>query len=79
MKNIVIKILPKYYEDVISGNKTFELRRKSYGVEKGDIITLEEEGSYRKSKYIATYVLSDVEQYGLDKDYCIISIKPIDN
>ena len=31
-----------------------------------------------KTLYRITYVLKDVEKYGLDKDYCILAIKKLD-
>ena len=38
-----------------------------------DIVDIDEKTLYR-----ITYVLKDVEKYGLDKDYCILAIKKLD-
>lgn len=42
MKIHELKILPKYFEEVVKGDKTFELRKNDRGFEKGDILLLKE-------------------------------------
>ncbi|WP_397537824.1 ASCH/PUA domain-containing protein [Rummeliibacillus pycnus] len=37
-----LKILPKYFAAVISGNKTFEIRKNDRGFQEGDFIVLRE-------------------------------------
>lgn len=89
MKLHELKIKTTYYSEVAKGNKTFELRKNDRDYQVGDLIhfvnTKGEEikwtyqdgnlvsGQY--NLYQITYVLKDVPEYGLDKDYCILGIK----
>ena len=78
MKTIEKKILPEYFAQVLSGNKTFELRKDEDDYQVGDILILKEwddEFTGREITCEITYVLHNVPQYGLDKDYCIIAFK----
>ena len=81
MKNIKKKILPRYFRDVLMGNKTFELRKDEDDVRPGDVLDLLEwDGeSYtgRNIRCLVTYVLRDCPEYGLMDGYCIISIQPV--
>ena len=91
MKLHELKILHKYLLDVDLGNKTFELRKNDRDYQVGDLIRfidIREDDSTAKNQiepnidentlYRITYVLKDVEKYGLDKDYCILAIKKLD-
>ena len=75
-----LKILPEYFEAVISGVKTFEIRKDDRGFKVGDTIILDEifhkygEYTYRSIKVEITYILRGGE-YGLDENYVIMSIK----
>lgn len=75
-----IKILPKYYEEVKAGIKTFELRKNDRNYMRDDTICLMEwDGEHytgREIRATITYVLVDCEQYGLMDGYCILGIKP---
>lgn len=42
MSKIEKKVWPKYFEEIIQGNKTFELRLNDFEIEKGDILFLRE-------------------------------------
>ena len=79
MRRIIKKILPQYFAEVISGKKTFELRKDEDQAEEGDVLILRE---WDGEKYTGnavlttiTYVLRGVPQYGLMDGYCIIGIK----
>lgn len=91
MKLHELKILHKYLLDVDLGNKTFELRKNDRDYQVGDLIRfidIREDDSTAKNQiepnidentlYRITYVLKDVEKYGLDRDYCILAIKKLD-
>lgn len=82
MKLHELKILPEYYEKVLSGEKTFEIRKDDRNFKAGDIIRLCEhdgkEFTGRSSLYDIIYKL-DGGNYGLEKGYCILSIKPHEN
>ncbi len=79
MKLHELKILPQYYNKVLSGEKRFEIRKDDRYFKVGDIIRLCEydgkEFTGRDSLYDITYKL-DGGEYGLEKGYCILSIKP---
>lgn len=92
MKLHELKILHKYLIDVSLGKKTFELRKNDRDYQVGDLIHFIDirEDNITSNKcscepfidkntlYRITYVLKDVEKYGLDKDYCILAIKKLD-
>lgn len=90
MKLHELKILHKYLIDVSRGAKTFELRKNDRDYKTGDLIRfidIREDATEFKSiepyvdentLYIITYVLKDVEEYGLHKDYCILGIKKLE-
>ena len=91
MKLHELKILHKYLVDVDLGRKTFELRKNDRDYQVGDLIRFidirEDDSIANKNQiepnidentlYRITYVLKDVEKYGLDKDYCILAIKKL--
>lgn len=80
-KIIVKKIKSEYFIDVITGTKTFELRKEDdVRYEVGDTLILNEIDNNknltnRSATYIITYVLRDYE--GLEKGYVILGIKPL--
>ena len=90
MKLHELKILHKYLIDISIGIKTFELRKNDRNYQVGDLIHFIDVKEDDTSKfdiepyvddntlYRITYVLKDVEKYGLDKDYCILAIKKLD-
>lgn len=70
-----LKILPKYFTDVISGKKKFELRLNDRDFQVGDIFIMREwYGGYTGKYFINSigYVLKDCPEYGLKDGYCII-------
>lgn len=91
MKLHELKILHEYLVDVDLGRKTFELRKNDRDYQVGDLIRFidirEDDSTANKNQiepnidentlYRITYVLKDVEKYGLDKDYCILAIKKL--
>jgi hypothetical protein len=81
MRRIIKKILPQYYEDVVSNRKTFELRKDEDQAEPGDYLVLREwDGEKYTGEAVLTeitYVLRDVPQYGLMDGYCIIGIRKL--
>lgn len=91
MKLHELKILHKYLVEVDLGKKTFELRKNDRDYQVGDLIRFidvrEDDSTANKNQiepnidentlYRITYVLKDVEKYGLDRDYCILAIKKL--
>lgn len=89
MKLHELKIKHEYLVEVVMGRKTFELRKNDRDYQVGDLIRfIDIRQSYsdgceyvyidKDTLYKITYVLKDVPQYGLDKDYCILAIKKVE-
>ena len=91
MKLHELKIKHEYLIEVDRGRKTFELRKNGRDYQVDDLIhfiDIEDEDKEFKpwhlepsidkdALYKITYVLKDVPEYGLDKDYCILGIKKL--
>ena len=92
MKLHELKINHEYLVDITIGTKTFELRKNDRDYQEGDLIrfidigeddTITTKCRYEpnideNTLYRITYVLKNVEKYGLDKDYCILAIKKLE-
>lgn len=78
MKHI-LKIDRRYYLAIRKGLKTFELRKNDRNYKVGDTIHFISikggEFSKKYNEYKITYILSNVEKYGLNKDYCILALQ----
>ncbi|EFT45779.1 MAG: DUF3850 domain-containing protein [Enterococcus faecalis] len=70
-----LKILPEYFEAVVSGDKRFEIRKNDRNYKKGDILRLNEyqEGQYTGDVHVAeiTYITDYAQQDG----YVVLGIK----
>ena len=74
-----LKIWPEYFNVILSGEKTFELRKDDRGFRAGDTLLLKEwtqHGGYtgREKAFVVTYVLSG---FGLQDGWVVMAIKPI--
>lgn len=73
-----LKILPEYYDAIISGRKTFEIRKNDRDYHVGDKLILKEwdgiEYTGRITKKEIVYMLDDNSGYVLE-GYVIMSIK----
>lgn len=72
-----LKILPKYLDAIVSGEKRFELRKNDRDYQVGDILCLREyDGEYtgREKYYSINYILKDCPEYGLMDGYCILGL-----
>lgn len=74
-----LKILPKWFEDVKSGEKTFEIRRADRDFKVGDNLVLKE---YEKGRYTGReiertiqYIYKGDGTYGLSEDFWILGLK----
>ncbi|MCL6441855.1 MAG: DUF3850 domain-containing protein [Alicyclobacillus sp.] len=79
METHEMKIWPQYFEAVVSGDKTFEVRFDDRGFQRGDTLVLREwsprdqQYTGRECKRLVTYVLHG-GMFGLEKGYSIMSI-----
>lgn len=69
------KILPKYFDAVISGKKKFEIRKDEDELQIGDAVILKEwdgeKYSGRETGRRIEYILRDAPEYGLMPGYMI--------
>lgn len=82
MKLHILKIKDIYFNDILIGFKTFELRKNDRDYHVNDLIHFVDIRNRDFDKDIynifqITYVLKDVPEYGLHKDYCILGIKKL--
>lgn len=72
-----LKTYPKYFDETLKGNKTFECRLNDRGFEVGDIVILKEwdniEYSGREIRGRITYILDD-KFVGIAQGYVIFSL-----
>lgn len=85
MKLHQLKIESKYYEEVVKGNKPFELRKDDRGYEFGDLIQFLVHQDKIDNAYLitddfyeVTYILRNVPEYGLQDGFCILGIKKVE-
>lgn len=76
-----LKILPKYFTDVATGKKKFEIRYNDRNFKVGDTLIL---GEYENGKYTGrklrrrvNYILYSNDTIGLEKGYCILGLETI--
>ena len=74
-----LKILPKYFNEVLAKKKTFEIRKDDRNFKEHQIIDLHEFDGKKytgnKTRVIISYVLRDAEEYGLKDGFVILGIK----
>jgi uncharacterized protein YqfB (UPF0267 family) len=77
-----LKIWPDYFEDVLTGTKTFELRDgRDRDFKVGDVLFLQEwrpsvrEYTGRSTSVVVTYILRDVG--GLEPGFVVLGIKAV--
>lgn len=73
-----LKIYPEYFKAVISGEKTFEIRKNNRPFHKGDLLALNEfDGQFWTGNSCLVYIdyILDNPDY-VRKDMVVMSIKP---
>jgi hypothetical protein len=80
-----LKVWKEYYQSLVDGSKTFELRKHDRPFQVGDKLILQEYNQI-DSKYTGkeiektiTYTLFNASIFGLKEGYCILGIKDIEN
>jgi hypothetical protein len=70
----VLKILPVYYEQVIEGNKTFEVRKNDRNFQLGDVVELREwaisEDDHSDGNFTGRSVTVEITYILNDPNYC---------
>lgn len=83
MKLHYLKLQEKYWNDVMSGMKGFELRKNDRDFKVGDLIifveadTQPKEHVIQSKPFVITYVLKNVPEFGLNEEYAILSIERV--
>lgn len=74
-----LKTWPEYFQEIINGDKTFEVRKNDRDFKMGDVLLLKEWDN-ENSKYtgrewtvVVGYVLQG-GQFGIEPGYCVMSI-----
>lgn len=79
-ENHEIKTFPHFFQDIISGDKTFEIRINDRDYKINDVLKLREYDRVaytgRETTVLITYIFEG-GSFGLDRDYCILGIKRI--
>ena len=82
MKKHELKILPQYFQAVLDGIKTFELRKDDRDYQRGDILVLREwDGERYTGSEICvklTGIVQNVGKYGLKYGYVIMGIRHLE-
>lgn len=79
-----MKILPKFFEPVKRGTKTFEIRKDDRDYKVGDVLVLKEWSDIvnnftgRSVTKQISYIYRGLGQYGLARGYVILSIKDVE-
>lgn len=80
MNMVQMKILPNFFQAVVDGDKTFEIRKDDREIRVGDLLLLKEweNDSYTGRGVIrrVCYILRNAEEYGLMKGYVLLGIEP---
>lgn len=67
MKVHNLKIKPQYFKDVVSGIKTFEVRKNDRNFKVGDLMVLE---TYDNEKFTRGFVKTEITYILDDPKYC---------
>lgn len=67
MKVHNLKIKPQYFKDVVSGIKTFEVRKNDCNFKVGDLMVLE---TYDNEKFTGDFVNTEITYILDDPKYC---------
>lgn len=76
-----LKILPKYYNEIVKGKKNFEIRKNDRNFKEQDVVILKE---FSDGKFTGKYVKAIISyifyggSYGLEEGYCIFSLRIYD-
>jgi len=83
-----LKSWPRFFEPIMDGRRTHELRRNDRGFAVGDVLILREYDPFNRAytgrvcRATITSITSDTEpcaesRVGLDPEFCILSVKVV--
>ena len=82
MKTHFLRTINPYFHQVWMDNKKFEVRKNDRDFKAGDVLVLKEYDE--KNGYLGRLIFANISyvleggQYGVDEDYCIMSIDVFD-
>lgn len=71
-----LKILPEYFDEVVSRKKTFEIRKNDRGFQEGDVVILKKHT--KKKGYSGDYIkakITYVTDFAQKQDFVVFAIK----
>lgn len=77
MKTHVLKIWPDYFEGILCGNKTFEVRYNDRGYKYGDLLRLREYNNNRRvytGREVTMRVKYVFNHFGLQPDWVVMAV-----
>lgn len=82
MKTHELKTWTEYFEALISGKKTFEVRKNDRNFQEGDLLILKDwnkltdKYSGRQTAFTISYILEG-GQFGIEDGFCVLGLKVI--
>ncbi|EAE3145193.1 TPA: DUF3850 domain-containing protein [Listeria monocytogenes] len=70
-----LKILPEYYEDIVAGRKTFEIRKNDRDFQVGDYLILKEFKDGNHTGWKITVEVTYITDYEQKENYVVMGIK----
>ncbi len=75
----MLKINQKYFDDIVAGRKTFEVRRDDRGYDNGDTLVLQEydceaEDYTGNTAQVRVMYMLDDDLDGIEDGYCVMGI-----
>lgn len=80
MKKHVLKTWPKYFKEVQSGDKSFEVRKDDRNFQVGDILELQEWDPLH-NWYTGNFTFKQIAykldggEFGIEKGFCVLGIR----
>lgn len=74
-----LKIFPEYFDAIILGTKTFEIRKNDRDYQVGDELILKEwngtKFTGKEVRRFVSYIYHGCREYGLSEGYCVLALK----
>ncbi|WP_196607129.1 ASCH/PUA domain-containing protein [Pectinatus frisingensis] len=74
-----LKILPEYFEQVVTGNKSFEIRRNDRNFQIGDRLYLQELDGEKFTGRLTVRTITYITDYAQKENYVVMGIKNANN
>ncbi len=82
MKTHNKKLIQPYFDAVLNGSKTFEIRKNDCNYQVGDLLILrefDEEASSYSGAYVLVKIIYKIDNFvGIEHGYCVLGIKVLE-